>query len=370
MKILFLAPTLQEGGGVADYTRRLAVALRKFGDDVRCVSLSEREGEAGEDPDRMEARLSWKSRMNRLQEILNRFAPDIVSLQYVPYGFHPKGLAIRLPGLLATLQGAFRWHFMLHELWIGEEEHYTPLQRMVGGVQRRIVAALGSLDPVLIHTSNAEYCRRLQGIGMKAVELPLFGNIPLSRVNDASSRESLILRAVPAVRSHETLWIMVFFGGLLPGWDPRELLAYLHKAHIRANIDRCLLVRIGKSGRNGEEIWKSLKQAASSKFSFVSVGEALPEIISSHLHAADFGIVTTPLHLVGKSGSAAAMREHGLPIIVIRGGQFGTGKLPEDVILPGHDLADRLSEIRKAMPKELLPGIAERFRAELQTFVR
>ena len=32
--------------------------------------------------------------------------------------------------------------------------------------------------------------------------------------------------------------------------------------------------------------------------------------------SADFGISSTPVHLLDKSGSAAAMLEHGLPIIV------------------------------------------------------
>ena len=365
MKILFLAPTLQEGGGVADYTRRLAHALRELGEDVRRISLNEREGEAGEDPDRMEARLSWKSRRDRLQGIIDEFEPDIVSLQYVPYGFHPKGLAIRLPRYLASLNGGFRWHFMFHELWIGEEAHYTPLQRMVGGVQRKIVSALGSLDPVLIHTSNTEYCLRLQGIGMKAVELPLFGNIPLS-VIDPTTRGSLMLRAVPASQSHETRWILVFFGGLLSGWDPRELLAFLHKALIRANIDRCILVRIGKPGKNGKEIWEEIQRAASSEFSFVSVGEASPEVISRHLHAADFGIVTTPLHLLGKSGSAAAMREHGLPLIVVRGNRSPTCEIPEDVVIPGDSSDGMLSEIGKVPPKERVNDVAKRFLADLQ----
>jgi hypothetical protein len=368
MKILFLTPTLQEGGGVADYTVMLAGALRGRGDHVRCVSLSERPGEGG-DHDRLDASLAWKSRRDRLQGILDEFRPDIVSLQYVPYGFHPKGLALRLPGVLASLRGAFRWHLMFHELWIGEEDHYTLLQRMVGGIQRRVVSALGKLAPAVIHTSNPEYCHRLQGIGMKAVELPLFGNIPVS-ANASGSRESLILRAVPAVQSHETLWIMVFFGGLLPGWDPGELLGYLRAARILANIDRCLIVRLGKSGRNGDRLWQGLQEGATSDFSFTTLGEASPAIISSHLHAADFGIVTTPLHLLGKSGSAAAMREHGLPLIMTRGAQSMNGKIPYDVILPGHHSADRLSGIRKSPPRERLTEVAERFRADLQAVVK
>ena len=40
--------------------------------------------------------------------------------------------------------------------------------------------------------------------------------------------------------------------------------------------------------------------------------------ISIQLQQADFGITTTPSHLLGKSGSVAAMLAHGLSVIVPR----------------------------------------------------
>jgi hypothetical protein len=41
-------------------------------------------------------------------------------------------------------------------------------------------------------------------------------------------------------------------------------------------------------------------------------------MVSSVLNSLDFGIATTPLALLGKSASATAMLEHGLPLIVNR----------------------------------------------------
>jgi hypothetical protein len=51
----------------------------------------------------------------------------------------------------------------------------------------------------------------------------------------------------------------------------------------------------------------------------VSIGEQSEEIISQALQFADFGINTGSPELLGKSGTFAAMREHGLPVVVADG---------------------------------------------------
>src|ERR1019366_9870829 len=47
-------------------------------------------------------------------------------------------------------------------------------------------------------------------------------------------------------------------------------------------------------------------------------GKLDPDSISHLLRAADFGIASHPWALIGKSGAAAAMLEHGLPVLVPR----------------------------------------------------
>ena len=51
-------------------------------------------------------------------------------------------------------------------------------------------------------------------------------------------------------------------------------------------------------------------------FHFVITGSLSCDQISQHFHSANFGICSTPFHLVDKSGAAAAMIAHGLPVIV------------------------------------------------------
>lgn len=364
MKILFLTPSLEERGGVSDYTLRLAGALRESGNNVRCVSLNERRGVFAKGGDRMSVIQPWKERVKSLQGILDEFLPDIVSLQFVPYGFQSKGLPIGLPDYLGCLKGAFRWHVMFHELWIGEEDHYTLFQRATGWLQRSIISRLASLKPVVVHTSNPEYLSRLQNIGFSARELPLFGNIPVSEVT-SGIRPSLRLNASPALQSHEDPWIFAIFGGIHPGWDMTGFLRSLRSARLRAGKSRCLFMRLGKGGKAGEEIWRAMQRIGGSDFSFFSLGESAPEIISQHLQVADFGIMTTPLHLMGKSGSAVAMREHGLPIIAVRVEQSASEYPGEGIILMDQDFEIRMSQSQKLPPCERLASVAERFLADL-----
>jgi len=365
MKILFLAPSLEVGGGVADYTLRLAEALREMGHQVRCISLNEKHAGCTDDRERLSANQSWKKRINTLQGILDDFLPDMISLQFVPYGYHHKGLPIGLPDRLGSLKGSFRWHIMFHELWIGVEDHYTPLQRTVGWLQRSVISKLSTLNPLVVHTSNQGYRSRLQRIGFPVKELPLFGNIPIA-TDLADYRARLRLKVKPALQSQEELWIFSFFGGIHPGWEISNLLQHLRSARLRARKDRCLLIRLGKGGKAGEDVWKEMERMGGPDFSFYVLGEASPEIISHHLHASDFGIMTTPLHLMGKSGGAATMREHGLPLIAVRVDRIVSEDLEGGILTLDQDFEERMAQSKKLPPSERLTSIAERFLADLK----
>ena len=56
-------------------------------------------------------------------------------------------------------------------------------------------------------------------------------------------------------------------------------------------------------------------------FNFIMTGPLSCDQISQHFHFAHFGICSTPIHLVDKSGAVAAMIAHGIPIIVTSRGQ-------------------------------------------------
>jgi hypothetical protein len=103
MKIAFLCSSLEPGrDGVGDYTRTLAGELVRLGHQVFLIALNDRwiTGEKAEEQARLQTlrfgpNLSIAGRVTIARQALDQFAPDWVSLQYVCYGFHPKGLPWR-----------------------------------------------------------------------------------------------------------------------------------------------------------------------------------------------------------------------------------------------------------------------------------
>jgi len=80
---------------------------------------------------------------------------------------------------------------------------------------------------------------------------------------------------------------------------------------------RICLLSLGRLDGGGQKIWSQL-QRNYPDVSLPMLGEQPPEKVSFFMQAADFGIAASPWDLIGKSGSAAAMVEHGLPVIVTR----------------------------------------------------
>jgi len=79
------------------------------------------------------------------------------------------------------------------------------------------------------------------------------------------------------------------------------------------------------------------------------------ETISAQLRDADFGVAASPWQLIGKSGSAAAMLDHGLPVIVTRDDFHPY--LPGDGPPSTDPLLHRLDD---ALPAKLAAGLPKR----------
>ena len=115
----------------------------------------------------------------------------------------------------------------------------------------------------------------------------------------------------------------------------------------------------------GEAAWRKMKQRYAREFAFKRLGQQPPERVSQFLMEMDFGIATTPLALIGKSGTATAMLEHGLPVIVNRNDvQYPgveAGDKPEGVIVMDGDFICALQEAPRREPRSRLPEVADQF---------
>jgi hypothetical protein len=353
MKISFVTSGLEPGrNGVGDYTILLAAECERRGHTTCCIALNDREGDAASRTDaelRLNATFPWEVRTATARQRLAEFAPDIVSLQFVCYGFHPRGLVSQVAAHLHEVLRGWPLQVFMHELWIGEQGGAPWKERAIGWLQRRgVLALLHSLDVRVVHASNAAHVALLERRGLAARHLPLFGSLPLPQAS-ASADERLTF---------------ALFGTLHPVWPAEPLLTRLRE------LDRPITIaHVGGIGA-GAALWDSLAQRYP-HFDFRRLGAQPPQAIADFLAAADFGIATTPWTIVGKSASVAAMLDAGLPVIVNRDDvQFpGIPDFPaEDPLLirMGADLAMQLGATPRRPPRLRLPDVTTQFLADIE----
>ncbi len=394
MKIAFLSGGLEPGkDGVGDYTRLLAAECVRQSQTAGILALRDRwvdtpvcgngalgEGAARNGSAEGAALAEWRlplslTRETRAQlaaEFVQRHDPEWVSLQFVPYAFHPKGITHGLARRLRPLTQGRRLHVMFHELWIGAERGAPAKERLVGKLQRAyVLELLRVLGPERIHTSNDAYTGRLGQCGIRADSLPLFGNIPIASGRaDAWLFPRMQQAGIPIDSANRpAYWLCGLFGGLHTVWPPEPLLTLLQNAARQANR-KLVLLAIGNLGP-GEALWERLA-ARYDSVPFVKLGLQPAENISRYLNTLDVGIATSPYSLIGKSSSVAAMREHGLPVIVNRDDVHYPNLAPppgEEALLYKADahLAARLaSGLARGPIQSRLPDVARRFLQTLQ----
>jgi len=326
MKFVFLCSSLSEGkDGVGDYTRNLARELTGIGHRCLLIALNDSEPTAGVGVQeggeilRLSRTTSWNARVERALAVMTSFCPDWISLQFVPYGFHPKGLCLGLAEHLAPLFRSGRHHIMFHELWIGESVEYGLKDRAIGFLQKRgVLRLLQRLEPAVIHTSNPVYRELLERNGVSASELPLAGNIPV--VEPEWNGMEMLLRdqGWPMDSFRRDEWLVGgVFGTIHSQWLPA---VFLDQLSVQAGEmqKRVLLVHLGRTANAGTDVWQRLAKEYVGRCEFIALGPQSETYLSTLFQSLDFGMATSPWALIGKSGSVAAMLDHGLPVMVTR----------------------------------------------------
>jgi len=309
--------------------------------------------EKGEDRSlRLPSTMPWASRIKAGRTFVRENHPDLVSLQYVPYSFHPAGLSFALPKIVQAIIGRIPAHLMLHELWIGSHIGAPFKVEVFGFCQRKIIKSLVTgLACRVIHTSNTVYAWLLSQHGIEAKILPLFGSVPV------------MPNAVVAPRDDNTLRLGLF-GSIHPEWEPRELFARLQTLGKPIQV-----YHIGRIGP-GESLWTEVVERYDAEIQFHRFGEQSVENISQFFLSLDFGVATTPLTLIGKSSTVAAMLDHGLPVIVGRNDVHFPGIAEENLaserlISVDEYFVDRVKAVKRLDPDPSLPRIAKQFLSDV-----
>jgi hypothetical protein len=370
MRIAFVCGGLGLGG-VADYTRNLAGALGPLGVESLLIGLADREAQAiaqGQGTLALPAALGWRERVNVAAAALDAFAPDWVSLQFVPFAFNRKGIVWLEGGWLHRLLAGRRTHAMMHELWVEPLPRPAPLRRrLLRAAQRAaILKLLRQVRPEIVHTSNPVYLRLLEAAGLAPSVLPLFGNIPVEPQPDRGWLDAALTAAGhdPARRP----LLFGFFGGVDPAWDGAPLFARLADA-LRAVGRSAVVLAAGASPAMPERL--AAWTAGHPQLATLALGVQPAPRISAYLQALDFGLTSYPYALIGKSSSLMAMLEHGVPVIVAWGDlrpdlpAIGP-ELASMVLPPGGDLEALIaSPPRRRLRGPRLPAVAAAMLAAL-----
>jgi glycosyltransferase involved in cell wall biosynthesis len=372
MKIAFLCGSCEPGAdGVGDYTLSLAQALVERGHICCVIALNDRYVDQPHhswiesNPQcslpclRLPASSTWRARAKNLAAELERFRPDWISLQYVPYAFNKKGVPWPLFACLRTVRPLAKWHVMAHELWVDPDVSLK--NRLLAATQAQVLRWLLSyLNPSLVHTSNSYYTHLFASIGKQASILPLFSSIPI-QPQQAAKPSSLVD------------WTFAFFGSIHPEWDPQSILEPLERAARKGALSSISFISIGGAGGHGRALWKKLARTTPHWMQFSQLGILPSSEISVKLQQADFGITTTPSHLLGKSASVAAMLAHGLSVIVPRvektSGPWHEKLLADDrFVLLDSSFGDRLIQQRRQV--DLTNGADNQLCATTEQFLQ
>jgi hypothetical protein len=316
MKILFLCGSVEPGkDGVGDYSRRLCGALIRKGHQAQILALCDKRASnfiseiqlVEETPvvvNRIPIASSHKQRLAWTREILKEVVPDYISLQFVPYSFHAKGLPIWLPRFLKKLEGKYQWHIMFHELWIGMDTKASFKSRCIGFLQQKIVIKiLKNLKNLVVNTQTNLYQQKISNLGYSSQLLPIFSNISKTDIVETIS-----------VKKNSNDIRFGMFGGIQFG-APVQLFINAFQLELKKTKGAVLkFVFIGNCGDAIKE-WTSVLDVEQIEYEIL--GYCSEQEISTALVSCDYGIATTPGILAQKSGSNLAMLQHGLSLICV-----------------------------------------------------
>jgi len=368
MKVVFLCGSLEQGrDGVGDYVRRLAVSLADKGIEVAALALNDKhctelyEGtQQAEEKNltvvRIPAGWTEKRRFEHAKKWIDEFAPNWISLQFVPYSFHPKGIPSKLPKYLSTLKSPVRkWHIMFHELWIGtgslKETLISIYQRFI------IIRILNALKPAAINVSIALNQHRLKQVGFNSAILNLFGNIPKANLvaNDSFTQ--------PLQGKKNIL----YFGGP-PRSEFREQVITGLKSFCSRFPEPVNVVLVSGNSQEKDHFVKLLEaELAACHSTIIDLGFLETDQLSNLMTTCSAGIIRSDPRYIGKSGSAISMLEHGLPVWMPKWDGVKTLEYEFRKELIYADLSEAVSSPGKAQYQSLLPGVVQTFISQLKS---
>jgi len=319
MKLVLFCGGLEPGhDGVGDYTRRLAGELIRQGHVCRLVALNDTKITAlAIEPHydhgteigtvRIPSCRPWSERVRFLTDFVRDFEPERISLQYVPFSFHAKGLPFRFAARFKKISCGRPVVLMFHETWVGISADASIKLLLWGRVQQLIFLHMFHLlRPLVVHSTTALYKSKLEGLGQPVKKLPLFSNLPVRHPEEVAAK----IAAWPIKAEQVDL---VVFGSVYPG-APVDTFAREAKAYEAAHGITFNLVVIGRSNQHQENLLRHWTEQGLRAKVMGQMDEADVSAVLTKIH---FGIFTTPLGLIEKSSAVATMWAHGIHMLCV-----------------------------------------------------
>jgi hypothetical protein len=378
MKLLLICPGVEPGlDAVGDYTRELAKSLQEEGHNPLIVAWSDKA--IAQPVSRHDQRMTilrlpgkgWsdKAKLRWLQANLGNRDWDWVSLQWVGFGYHSKGIPFSFAHCIKCLAGSTPVHIMFHEIWIHTDPS-TPFKARILGFGQRLMhqRLIQNLNPTLIHTHAEPYRQALKTIGASSVlSLPLPSNI---RPRQGVSESGLTL---PAIWYDSESLRMVIFGHVPSEWDIRPLLAGLAE-YARNHGKKPILLFCGRGGVDMSRLeqWRNQLQALGGNC--LSLGFVSEMDLAAILEKACLGVATVPFALWQKSSAVATYRAWGLPVVFSRfDGSWPDSWLPvweSDFLRADTDLAKAIVHASRGLKTDAWPTVSRKMSHDLRVVSR
>lgn len=369
MRIVFVCGSLEPGkDGVGDYTFRLCDELKALGHQTAILALNDRyvsevktetfdEGNGTFEVLRIPHLWASSRRYQVAKNWVEKNRPERISLQYVPYAFQKQGTPISLARQLKKNFKSAGWHVMVHEPFLAYPQK---------GAKNKIIQALQitalqllkkKLRPVF-HTTIQHYKKMLADVAIDAKILGLFGNIKIEGIAEKYGRYG----------KDDSNLLGVYFGAVPPASQHLDFAEGIRK-YGETTRQRIKIVFCGRGGALAEQFADTVRQICQPDLCEVAILGKLDAREITHLFSvADFGISRVPARLIGKSGAAICMLEHGLPLWVplVEGSNDKTyiDFRPE---LCFQSLAD-IQDVERGKAFERLPVIAAQLVADLESY--
>lgn len=316
-RILLISPNLEPHKcGVSDYTNLLNKYLQQSNCKTFTLAVNDnfcKEIIHESNLVRINKNQKISTKKNIIEQVNNKFQPNLIILNYVSYGFHKYGVPFYLIKLLKDQFKAIPFIVIFHELWPGNLPIDTFKNKLIGQLHQLFTKYLiKKIQPKNIIVNSEIWQRLLTQKNINSTVIPVFSNIELAPLD--LNVDQFVASLNISKDSTEIINVAVF-GSSGFVYDSVEVINYFQKQS-ELFKKSFYFICIGKF-QSVFTIFQKLHEINPNKFSCQFTGVLSEAHVSYLFQSVHLGLTTYMPQFWGKSGGIAAMMAHGLNILSV-----------------------------------------------------